>query len=524
MRTGRPARRALRGARAGPRAARRRRRGRRRIRSRSIRCSTESARAQLESNQATREFGYSVASAGDVNGDGYADVIVGRPATTRARADEGAAFVFLGSASGIASGGPPAPRRSSSRTRRAPSSASASPSAGDVNGDGYYDVIVGAHLYDAGSDRRGRGLRLPRQRHRESRAAAHPSPASDGSSRTRSSRAWAASVASAGDVNGDGYADVIVGPAYSAASSSKERRSSFSERERNPRRGMPCAQAQLESDQRSRQLRLQRRDGRRRERRRLRRRHRRASLNYVRRARRRGRGVRLPRKRQRGSRSGAPSAAATQTRVGPGYRRARLQRVVGRRRDDDGYADVIVGAHLYDAGRDGRRGRVRLPRQRHRDHERRPSADAHAQLEVGSGELPVSATSVATAGDVNADGYCRRGRRRCRYDAGEPTQERLSSILGQRDAASRAAAHPRRRAQLESNQAERRLRLSAWLRRATSNGDGDSDVIVGAPAPRRRRSGRRRGLRVTRAVSRSLIAGRLRRCIALRRRRSAATH
>ena len=42
-----------------------------------------------------------MAGAGDVNGDGYADVIVGAPATTRA-SYEGAAFVFLGARPGSA--------------------------------------------------------------------------------------------------------------------------------------------------------------------------------------------------------------------------------------------------------------------------------------------------------------------------------------------------------------------------------------------------------------------------------------
>jgi len=46
-------------------------------------------------------FGNSVAGAGDVNGDGFADVIVGAPGWDNGLFDEGAAFVFLGSAGGI---------------------------------------------------------------------------------------------------------------------------------------------------------------------------------------------------------------------------------------------------------------------------------------------------------------------------------------------------------------------------------------------------------------------------------------
>ena len=53
-----------------------------------------------ESNQACAFFGDSVATAGDVNGDGYADVIVGAPGYDNGQTDEGRAFVYHGSAAG----------------------------------------------------------------------------------------------------------------------------------------------------------------------------------------------------------------------------------------------------------------------------------------------------------------------------------------------------------------------------------------------------------------------------------------
>ncbi len=64
------------------------------------------AAAQLESDQANASLGSSVATAGDVNGDGYADVIVGALLFDAGEQNEGAAFVFLGSATGIADGDP----------------------------------------------------------------------------------------------------------------------------------------------------------------------------------------------------------------------------------------------------------------------------------------------------------------------------------------------------------------------------------------------------------------------------------
>src|SRR5206468_1553495 len=107
------------------------------------------AATTLESNQAGAIFGYSAESAGDVNGDGFADVIVGALNYSNPESHEGGAFIFLGSASGIANGNP-----STAATRFESNQADSQfgfnvASAGDVNGDGYGDVIVGAYYYDA---------------------------------------------------------------------------------------------------------------------------------------------------------------------------------------------------------------------------------------------------------------------------------------------------------------------------------------------------------------------------------------
>jgi MYXO-CTERM domain-containing protein len=154
-----------------------------------------------ESDQATASFGTSVASAGDVNADGYGDVIVGAPSFDNGQTDEGRAFVYFGSASGLSTA---AAWTDESEQAGAQFSISVA-SAGDVNGDGYGDVIVGAWFFDNGQLSEGRAFVY----------LGSPSGLSTASAWTAESDQEGAyfgtSVASAGDVNGDGYGDVIIG-------------------------------------------------------------------------------------------------------------------------------------------------------------------------------------------------------------------------------------------------------------------------------------------------------------------------
>ncbi len=89
-------------------------------------------------------FGWSVASAGDVDGDGYSDVVVGAKTYSDGQEHEGKVFVFYGSPDGLSSTADWTVEGDQARAQLGYAVASA----GDVNNDGYDDLLAGANLYD----------------------------------------------------------------------------------------------------------------------------------------------------------------------------------------------------------------------------------------------------------------------------------------------------------------------------------------------------------------------------------------
>lgn len=170
------------------------------------------ANTQLEVNQAEATFGNSVASAGDVNGDGYSDVIVGAPDYDNGESEEGAAFIFHGSATGISTT-PAITLESNQANARFGFSVA---TAGDVNGDGYSDVIISALNYTNGEANEGAAFVF------HGSASGVTSTIATTLESNIAGAQWGRSVATAGDVNGDGYSDVILGSSNYSNGSTNE--------------------------------------------------------------------------------------------------------------------------------------------------------------------------------------------------------------------------------------------------------------------------------------------------------------
>ncbi len=155
----------------------------------------------VESNQSGAAFGVCVAPAGDVNNDGYDDVIIGADIYDLGQFDEGCAFVYLGSPTGLAA----TPVWTGQADQSGAQYGLCVATAGDVNGDGYDDVLVGAPFFDGVGADEGRAFLYFGTASGVSTGAAWTTGANQAGAR------YGRSVATAGDVNGDGYADVIIG-------------------------------------------------------------------------------------------------------------------------------------------------------------------------------------------------------------------------------------------------------------------------------------------------------------------------
>ena len=163
--------------------------------------------------------GFSVASAGDVNGDGFDDLIIGATGVDPNGSYSGATYVVFGSGSGFSANLELSALNGSNGFQMNGEAAFdfsgiSAASAGDVNGDGFDDLLVGARGADPNGSYSGAtyvvfgygsgfsaslnlsDLNVTNGFQINGEAASNFS---------------GGSVASAGDVNGDGFDDLIIG-------------------------------------------------------------------------------------------------------------------------------------------------------------------------------------------------------------------------------------------------------------------------------------------------------------------------
>jgi hypothetical protein len=152
-----------------------------------------------------------VSNAGDVNNDGFEDIVVGAERNDGSGMDAGAAYLILGASfpTDSALGSANARYRGEAAYDYAGASVSA---AGDVNNDGFGDLIIGAYANSESGAYAGAAYLVL--------GDSLPSDLSLGDADAKFSGKSAGdlagiSVSAAGDTNGDGYGDLVVGAHHS---------------------------------------------------------------------------------------------------------------------------------------------------------------------------------------------------------------------------------------------------------------------------------------------------------------------
>ena len=174
---------------------------------------------RLDGVAASDTSGFSAGAAGDVNGDGLGDLIIGAPSADPNGANSGSSYVVFGRSTGFAASINLSSLDGSNGFRldgvvASDFSGNSVAAAGDINGDGRGDLVIGANGADPNGANSGSSYVVFG---RSTGFAASINLSSlDGSNGFRLDGVVASdfsgnSVAAAGDINGDGRGDLVIG-------------------------------------------------------------------------------------------------------------------------------------------------------------------------------------------------------------------------------------------------------------------------------------------------------------------------
>jgi hypothetical protein len=167
--------------------------------------SLSAADAKIVGEDGSDKFGGSVAAAGDLDGDGYADLLVGALGDDAGGSDSGAAYVQYGPVAGSLDASALSVKIIGESSYDYAGTAVAG--AGDIDGDGSPDLVIGAPGDDdAGANAGAAYILLAGLASTEDLATADYK-LTGAAARDAAGDA----VAGVGDTDGDGYADVLVG-------------------------------------------------------------------------------------------------------------------------------------------------------------------------------------------------------------------------------------------------------------------------------------------------------------------------